>query len=63
MKKKQSKKENALGVMLVLSEFWVLQEKVDMKVSAFSFVMLSAFSFMTNKKDCKPKIYSLLEER
>ena len=49
--------------MLVLSEFWVLQEKVDMKVSAFSFVMLSAFSFMTNKKDCKPKIYSLLEER
>nr|WP_297874545.1 hypothetical protein [uncultured Blautia sp.] len=24
----------------VLSEFWVLQEKVDMKVSAFSFASL-----------------------
>ena len=26
-----------LEAILVLSEFWVLQEKVDMKVSAFSF--------------------------
>lgn len=27
-------------VKKVLSEFWVLQEKVDMKVSAFSFASL-----------------------
>lgn len=28
------------SVKKVLSEFWVLQEKVDMKVSAFSFASL-----------------------
>jgi len=31
------KKNRTLGGVPVLSEFWVFQEKVDMKVSAFSF--------------------------
>lgn len=30
----------SLSLALVLSEFWVFQEKVDMKVSAFSFTTL-----------------------
>ena len=35
IKKKKEKKPS--GKNMVLSEFWVFQEKVDMKVSAFSF--------------------------
>ena len=32
-----TKEKGLLSKIMVLSEFWVLQEKVDMKVSAFSF--------------------------
>ena len=34
---KKIKKTARLMNQVVLSEFWVFQEKVDMKVSAFSF--------------------------
>lgn len=33
----QEKRLLVCGILEVLSEFWVFQEKVDMKVSAFSF--------------------------
>jgi len=34
---KNQEKKAVHGAEKVLSEFWVFQEKVDMKVSAFSF--------------------------
>lgn len=35
--KMPGKTKKMIAVIAVLSEFWVFQEKVDMKVSAFSF--------------------------
>lgn len=37
---KKTKLKGRTYLSMVLSEFWVLQEKVDMKVSAFSFASL-----------------------
>lgn len=44
LKMRRYRQEDDAHGRVVLSEFWVLQEKVDMKVSAFSFT--SRFLFL-----------------